>query len=67
MGLFSRESAEDKAALLGADGVIGVRLEIKVLERAENLAEFVAIGTAVVAMRADHMIPTPQLVLAVDG
>lgn len=39
---------EEEAEALGAEGIIGVRLTIKVLEWGESLAEFVAIGTAVV-------------------
>jgi uncharacterized protein YbjQ (UPF0145 family) len=38
---------EEEAAELGADGVIGVRLRVKHLHWASELAEFVAIGTAV--------------------
>lgn len=40
---------EAEADALGADGVVGVRLEIEFKEYGNNLAEFVAIGTAVVA------------------
>lgn len=40
---------EEEAAELGADGVVGVRLEVNRYEWGESLAEFLAIGTAVVA------------------
>lgn len=40
---------EEEAAELGADGVVGVRLDVNRYEWGENLAEFLAIGTAVVA------------------
>ncbi|HEY9720534.1 MAG TPA: heavy metal-binding domain-containing protein [Oscillatoriaceae cyanobacterium] len=40
---------EEEAGALGADGVIGVRLEFRNMDWGENLVEFVAIGTAVVA------------------
>jgi uncharacterized protein YbjQ (UPF0145 family) len=40
---------EEEADALGADGIIGVRLKVKRLDWSEDLAEFVAIGTAVVA------------------
>lgn len=40
---------EEEAHELGADGVIGVRLQIKQHEFGESLVEFVAIGTAVKA------------------
>jgi uncharacterized protein YbjQ (UPF0145 family) len=42
---------EAEADALGADGIVGVRLEIEFKDYGNNLAEFVAIGTAVVA---DH-------------
>ena len=40
---------EAEADALGADGIVGVRLEIDFKEYGNDLAEFVAIGTAVVA------------------
>ena len=38
---------EEESDALGADGVVGVRLEIGRYEWGENLAEFLAVGTAV--------------------
>src|SRR6476620_8745402 len=38
---------EAEADALGADGVVGIRLDIARYERGESLAEFIAIGTAV--------------------
>lgn len=38
---------EEEAAALGADGIVGVRLEVNRYEWGEHLAEFMAIGTAV--------------------
>ena len=38
---------EEEAAALGADGIVGVRLEITRHEWGESLAEFLAIGTAI--------------------
>lgn len=40
---------EEEADELGADGVVGVRLHINRYEWGENMAEFLAIGTAVAA------------------
>ncbi|WP_066517473.1 heavy metal-binding domain-containing protein [Curtobacterium ammoniigenes] len=40
---------EAEADRLGADGVVGVRLEIEFKEYGNDLAEFIAVGTAVVA------------------
>ncbi len=38
---------EEEADRLGADGVVGVRLDIGRYEWGENMAEFIAVGTAV--------------------
>src|SRR4030081_930138 len=38
---------EEEADQLRADGIVGVRLEVTRYEWGENLAEFVAIGTAI--------------------
>src|SRR5207245_1434916 len=38
---------EEEANALGADGIVGVRLEVTRHEWGESLAEFVAIGTAI--------------------
>src|ERR1700712_1355460 len=40
---------EAEADRLGADGIVGVRLEIDFKEYGNDLAEFIAVGTAVVA------------------
>jgi uncharacterized protein YbjQ (UPF0145 family) len=40
---------EEEAELLGADGVVGVRLDIKYYDWGKHSAEFIAIGTAVSA------------------
>ena len=38
---------EEEADSLGADGIVGVRLEVERHEWGADLAEFIAIGTAV--------------------
>jgi uncharacterized protein YbjQ (UPF0145 family) len=40
---------EAEAEALGADGIVGVRLEIEFKEFGNDIAEFIAVGTAVVA------------------
>lgn len=40
---------EEEASALGADGIVGVRLHINRYEWGDNVAEFLAIGTAVAA------------------
>lgn len=44
---LAMERMEAEAVELGADGVVGVRLDIRFYEWGNNLAEFIAIGTAV--------------------
>ena len=46
---------EAEADVLGADGIVGVRLDIEFKEFGEDLAEFIAVGTAV---KADAPPPT---------
>jgi uncharacterized protein YbjQ (UPF0145 family) len=48
---------EAEASVLGADGIVGVRLEIEFKEFGTDLAEFVAVGTAV---KADEAPPGPS-------
>src|SRR5512140_3273233 len=49
---MSRMEAE--ADILGADGVVGVRLEVGRYEWGESLAEFIAIGTAIRHTSGEH-------------
>ncbi len=48
---------EAEADALGADGVVGVRLQIEFKEFGNDLAEFVAVGTAVKADEAHKRTP----------
>jgi len=48
---------EAEAAALGADGIVGVRLDIEFKEFGADLAEFIAIGTAVKADEAHASTP----------
>ena len=48
---------EAEAAALGADGIVGVRLDIEFKEFGADLAEFIAVGTAVVADEAHRTTP----------
>ena len=45
---LAMDRMEEEAHELGADGIVGVRLEVNHKEWGHNIAEFVAIGTAVV-------------------
>ena len=49
---------EEEADSIGADGIVGVRLEVGRQEWGENLAEFIAIGTAIKARNGEsHRAP----------
>src|ERR1051326_2673828 len=45
---------EEEADILGADGIVGVRLEVTRYEWGEHLAEFMAIGTAIRHRQGEH-------------
>lgn len=49
---------EEEADSIGADGIVGLRLEVGRQEWGENLAEFIAIGTAIKARNGEsHRAP----------
>ncbi len=50
---LAMERMEREAHALGADGIVGVRLEVNRYEWGADIAEFLAIGTAVVARDRD--------------
>ena len=54
---------EAEAEALHAEGIVGVQLRSHGHRWGGHTTEFFAIGTAVRPLRADHHIPTPQLVL----
>jgi uncharacterized protein YbjQ (UPF0145 family) len=45
---------EEEADLLGADGIVGVRLEVSLSALGEDLAEFMAVGTAIRHRSGEH-------------
>lgn len=45
---------EEEADLLGADGIVGVRLEVSQSAWGEGIAEFIAIGTAIRHRAGEH-------------
>jgi uncharacterized protein YbjQ (UPF0145 family) len=55
-----------EAEVLHAEGIVGVRLDQTNHSWGAHTTEFLAIGTAVRPLRADHTIPRPQLVLGLD-
>jgi uncharacterized protein YbjQ (UPF0145 family) len=51
---LAMDRMEEEAHELGADGVVGVRLEVNHKEWGSHIAEFVAIGTAIVHRNDSH-------------
>src|SRR5690348_11280056 len=51
---LAMDRMEEEAHQLGADGIVGVRLEVNHKEWGHHIAEFVAIGTAVVHRNDPH-------------
>ncbi len=64
---LAMERMQVEAEALGAQGIVGVTIDETNHTWGPTVLEFSAVGTAVVAMRADHQIPRPQLVLSVNG
>lgn len=57
---------EEEANALGADGIVGVRLEVTRHEWGESLAEFVAIGTAIRSRNGQHFRNTHNMPFTSD-
>ncbi len=51
---LAMDRMEEEAHQLGADGIVGVRLEVNHKEWGNHIAEFVAIGTAIVHRNDPH-------------
>ena len=63
---LAMERMQEEALQLKAEGIVGVTIQEGNFAWGGHIIEFNAIGTAVIAMRADHEIPTPQLTLNVN-
>jgi uncharacterized protein YbjQ (UPF0145 family) len=57
---------QEEAEALGAEGIVGVQLVEKSHFWGSHVIEFLAIGTAVRPIRADHVIAQPQMVISLD-
>jgi len=51
---LAMDRMEEEADVLGADGIVGVRLEVTEHSWADGLAEFMAVGTAIKHREGDH-------------
>jgi len=58
---LARMQAE--AEQLGADGIVGATIKENSHGWGSHVIEYFAVGTSIIATRADHTIPTPQLML----
>ena len=63
---LAMERMQVEAEALQAHGIVGVTVDETNHTWGPSVLEFSAVGTAVVAIRADHQIPRPMLVLPVS-
>lgn len=63
---LAMERMQSEAVHLKAEGIVGVQIKEGRYSWDSHVIEFFAVGTAVVPIREDHHIPTPQLVLSVN-
>jgi uncharacterized protein YbjQ (UPF0145 family) len=64
---LAMERMQAEAEALSAEGIVGVTVSETNHTWGPSILEFSAVGTAVSALRADHQIPQPSLVLSVNG
>jgi uncharacterized protein YbjQ (UPF0145 family) len=64
---LAMERMQAEAQALQARGVVGVDLSERSHGWGSHVIEFFAVGTAVVPTREGHEIPSPNLVLSLDG
>ena len=62
---LARMQAE--AEQLQADGIVGATIKENSHGWGSHVIEYFAVGTSIIATRADHTIPTPSLVLPLNG
>lgn len=63
---LAMERMQTEAEALKAEGIVGVDIFEGNYGWSSHVIEFFTVGTAIVPIRADHHIPTPQLVLSVN-
>jgi len=64
---LAMERMQAEAIALGAAGIVGVQLTERSHGWGSHVIEFFSLGTAVLPTREDHKIPTPNLVISLDG
>ena len=63
---LAMERMQVEAEHVNAEGIVGVDIHEGNYSWNSHVIEFFVVGTAIVPLRADHHIPTPQLVLSVS-
>jgi uncharacterized protein YbjQ (UPF0145 family) len=63
---LAMERMQAEAIHQQAEGIVGVRIQEGSYGWSSHVIEFFSVGTAVVAMRADHQIAKPQLTLSLN-
>jgi len=63
---LAMERMQAEALHLQAEGIVGVQLTEGSYSWGSHIIEFFAIGTAVIPIREDHDITTPQLILSLN-
>ncbi len=63
---LAMERMQVEAAHLQAEGVIGANIDEHQYSWSSHVIEFFALGTAVIATKSDHHIPTPHLTLSLN-
>jgi uncharacterized protein YbjQ (UPF0145 family) len=64
---LAMERMQAEAMNLEAEGIVGTQIKESSHGWDSHIIEFFAVGTAVTPIRADHEIPTPQMVLTLNG
>lgn len=63
---LAMERMQAEAEHLQAEGIVGVNINEGRYGWSANVIEFFVVGTAIIPIRADHHIATPQLVLSLN-
>jgi uncharacterized protein YbjQ (UPF0145 family) len=61
---LAMERMQAEAEEVKAEGIVGVDIREGSYGWSPSVIEFFVVGTGIVPVRADHHIPTPQLVLS---
>jgi uncharacterized protein YbjQ (UPF0145 family) len=63
---LAMERMQAEAEQVGAQGIVGARIEEGTYGWDAHVIEFFAIGTAIMPTRADHEIEKPQMIISLN-